>query len=792
MDELTKKSLVTLELPRVLEMLASFAVSDGAKERARALEPSDWLEDVRREQAKTTAARDLMGNSGSPAFTGVKDVSASLMRVDHGGVLNARELLQIAWLCRAARLVRDYVGDESERSTVLDVYFRSLKPNKFLEERILNAIISEDEIADSASPALSDIRRKKSQASNRVRETLQRIITSPAYSKYLRETLITTRSGRFVVPVKAENRGEISGLVHDVSSSGATIFIEPMQVVEANNEIKELEGKEKDEIDRILAEMSNDVAGFSGDIGENYSLLVELDLCFAKGKLSYHLECCEPEINDRGRLDLIQAKHPLLPKGKAVPISVRLGIDFDALIITGPNTGGKTVTLKTVGLLSVMAACGLHIPAKPGSTLPVYSKIYADIGDEQSIEQSLSTFSSHMTTIVKILDGMDDRTLILFDELGAGTDPVEGAALAVSVIEYAREMKAKIVATTHYAELKTYALTTARVENAGCEFDVDSLRPTYRLLIGIPGKSNAFEISRRLGLPDYVIDKAKSLVDSEDQRFEDVLRQLDEKRIALENERSEAEKLRRDAEILNARARDDYEKISKEREKATETAKAEATRLLTVARNEVDAVMKELGRLRKSGPQMDPQALNEARAQIGRRINEASNTATPKAKKPALIPNAPKRPIRQGDIVIVNEYGSEATVLTDPDKNGNMTLQAGILKMTLNVSQVTLTAEKPKEKQSGNVSFTKSATPAKMEVDIRGMTGDEGVEVVTNFIDHAFMSKLETVTVIHGKGTGALRAAIQRSLRSNPHVRGFRLGTYGEGETGVTIVELKK
>ena len=578
MSELFDKSIRTLELPAVLRMLADQTNSAEAREKALAIVPETDIDFVKRLQDETDAARAMIGVKGSPAFSGIKPVGESLYRADRGGALNTRELLDIAGVLRCARRVREYFSEGEP--TAIDHFFYALRGNHYLEERITTAILDEDEIADNASPELADIRRHKRNAAAKGRQILQKIISSQSYSKVLQETIITQRDGRFVVPVKAEFRSSLPGLVHDVSSSGATVFVEPMGVVQANNELKELEAKEKKEIERILRELSAQAAGCQRDILSDYENLVRLDLIFARGQLSYRMNATRPEIRRSGGVSLRHARHPLLDSGKAVPITIELGQTFDTLVITGPNTGGKTVSLKTLGLLTLMAQCGLHIPADDRSAVSVFDRVLADIGDEQSIEQSLSTFSSHMVTIVKILEEADEHSLILFDELGAGTDPVEGAALAIAIIQHVRERGGKIAATTHYAELKTFAMTTAGVENASCEFDVETLRPTYKLLIGIPGKSNAFAISQRLGLDPMVIETAKAQMDSESIRFEDVLTQLEEKRQRLEKDQTEAERLRSQRETDARKAREFREQMERAKDNARTRGEAEAPALL--------------------------------------------------------------------------------------------------------------------------------------------------------------------------------------------------------------------
>ncbi len=796
MDELYLKSCTTLELGRVLNMLAEHAVSNRAKERALALKPETDCDLVRTAQQQTSDAKKLIGLRGAPPFAGIRDVSDSLRRADAGGSLNMRELLDVASLLRTARMVRGYLSQEREISTCLDGLFNSLSANKYLEDSITHAIISEEEIADGASPELSDIRRKMRGANSKIRDVLQKIVSSPTQSKYLQENIITQRSGRYVVPVKSEHKGDIGGLVHDVSSSGATLFIEPMQVVSLNNELRELEAKEKKEIDRILAELSAEVSSFSESIGRDFDLLCTLDLIFAKAKLSYKLNSDEPELNDKGQTVLKNVRHPLLDPKKTVPVSIRLGVEFDTLVITGPNTGGKTVALKTIGLMTLMAECGLHIPADYGSCVSTFDRVYADIGDEQSIEQSLSTFSSHMKNIVSMLEGVDSRTLILFDELGAGTDPVEGAALAVSIIEYAQSMGAKVVATTHYTELKSFALTTEHVENASCEFDVETLKPTYKLLIGVPGKSNAFAIASRLGLSDYIIEKARGLVASEDQRFDEVLARLEEKRSAMEAELVAAERERRRAEDMNRRAKDFDAQIEKRREAEFAKARQDAERLVRDARAQAEQIFDEIDALRKAQRKKDNyQQINDARAAIRRSLNqadEAINRSGKKDKKAVSTP--PPRPFKAGDTVELIELGSNGTVLQEADKSGMVQVQAGILKVSIHQNKLKLIEDSGKKTVEAFIAKKQAELrniKISQDIDVRGMMSDEAVDTVERYLDNAFMAKLNSVTVIHGKGTGALRKAIHARLRSHPHVKSFRLGTFGEGEAGVTVIELK-
>ena len=798
MSELYDKSIRTLELPAVLEVLAQKAVSEAARERRRKLYPSSDLDEVRRLLDETDAARTRLGLYGSPAFSGVKDVSAALTRADHGGMLNTRELLDIAGLLTASRRVSEYDRDRQGEATVLDHYFSALHTNKYLEDRIRGAILDEETIADTASPELADIRRKMRVAATKGRQILQRIISSPSYAKVLQEALITQRDGRFVVPVKAECKGSLPGLVHDISSSGATLFVEPMGVVQANNELKELQAREEREIERILRQLSADCGDQMENILYDYDILVHLDVIFARAQLSYQMSAARPEVRRRGGIVLRRARHPLLDPAKAVPISVELGQQFDTLVITGPNTGGKTVTLKTLGLLCLMAQCGLHIPADDGSVVRVFDRVLADVGDEQSIEQSLSTFSAHMANIVQILQQADEQSLLLFDELGAGTDPVEGAALAIAVIQEVRSRGALTAATTHYAELKTFAMTTAGVENASCEFDVQTLRPTYRLLIGIPGKSNAFAISRRLGLDEHVIEAARAQMDSESVRFEDVLTQLEEKRQRLERAQSEADRLWQQREEDARKARTFREQMEKAKENARSKGEAEAKRIVREAQAKVDAIFAELDELRRQQQKRaDFQQMNDARANVRRGLNEAEALVRSRESDSEPIP-APSRPIRVGDQVELPGVNRAAEVLT-VNADGSLVLQAGKMKMTVKHGQVRLleTAEeiqKKKKQQSRAQSSSPKiqlASRAASELDIRGYETLEAESVVDNYIDSAVMAKLGSVTIIHGKGTGALRKAVHEILRRNKAVKSFRLGRYGEGEAGVTIVELK-
>ncbi len=789
MTELFEKSLYKLELPAVLERLSDCANSEEGKERCKKLLPLTDEEEIQLLQGQTTAACKLISLKGSPSFHEQKEIGSSLERADRGGCLNPRELLRIAGVLRCIRNAKAYYnGDYTQ--TMLDVYFQELSPNRYLEEKISNSILSEEEIADSASSELADIRRHMRVQSAKVKESLQKIINSPTYSKFLRDPIITLRGDRYVVPVKSEHKGEIPGLVHDVSSSGGTFFIEPMSAVNANNALRELLIQERKEIERILAELSAEAASFRENICASYEMLVCLDVIFAKGRLSLRMDGMEPEIRRNGTIELNRARHPLIDRKSVVPITLRLGGDFDTLIITGPNTGGKTVSLKTVGLLTLMGQCGLHIPADHGSAISVFSRILADIGDEQSIEQSLSTFSSHMKNIVQIVADCDDETLVLFDELGAGTDPAEGAALATALIEFCRQCGSRVAATTHYAELKLYAMRTPGVMNASCEFDVETLRPTYRLLIGIPGKSNAFAISKRLGLSDEIIEKAKSFVNENDKNFEDVLHQLEQQRQQMENAKIEAERLKLETQQMRSQSEAYYAEIKAEREKAVRKAKAEAQRIIDDARRASNEVAEELKQLRKQmRDSADIQGSNAKQAELRKKLNEAEEAFADKAKEPERP--KPSREIRVGDTVELLRFGTKASVLAI-NKDGSFQLQAGIMKVTAQPGEVYL-VEETKEQTKKIIERSQREfrnTPTATELDLRGMNAEEAIATLSVFLDGAMLANLSQVRIIHGKGTGILRKAVQEELKRNKAVKRYRLGIYGEGEDGVTIAEL--
>ena len=787
-----EKSYITLELPAVLEMLAAQAESELGKAAARELQPSANTEEVRRRLAETSDAARLMTLRGSPSFSGARDIRPALERARLGGALNTRELLDIAGLARCARLCKAYLAEEKSEKTSIDSLFHALRANKYLEERIYTAIPAEDEIADSASSDLADIRRKMRAASARAREALNKILSSPSYAKALQEPIITMRSDRYVLPVRADHKSAVPGLVHDISSSGMTLFIEPMAAVKANNELRELAAKEKLEIERILAELSAECAEHADDFSEDCVLLVRLDLIFAKARLAYKMDASAAELSERS-INLHRARHPLLDPTKAVPIDLNLGEDFDTLVITGPNTGGKTVALKTIGLLSAMNQCGLHIPASDGSMLPVFSHILADIGDEQSIEQNLSTFSAHMKNIVEILDTCEDRSLVLFDELGAGTDPTEGAALAIAIIEHARKCGAMIAATTHYAELKVYATNEPGVQNASCEFDVETLRPTYRLLVGIPGKSNAFAISKRLGLDESIIRDAGNRIGTETQSFEATIEKLEQTRHALERERETTAAHLRKAAEEEKKASQLRAELSVRLEKAEIKARRDAQRILDEARETAESVYAELDEMRRhANDEQQADEINRARTELRRRLNEKEAALRDQEDIPAEEDKKSSRKLQAGDTVRIKSMGVKAEVVS-VNKDGTVNLKAGIMNVTAKEDEVLLLdGEKKKTQQAvPAASVGTRLVHVAPEIDLRGMESLEGVLAAERYLDSAAMARMKTVTIIHGKGTGALREAIQQMLKRNKLVKSFRLGRYGEGEAGVTVVELK-
>ena len=757
---------------------------------ALSLEPQFELEKVKKLLKQTDDAVVLSGKYGTPSFGGAKNCANALRRAEAGGCLSTGELLQIAETLRIIRSVKEWHSKFASMETTLDGYFSGLVSNKFLEEKITNAIISEDEISDKASSTLADIRRKIRTASSKAREVLDKIIHSTQYLKYLQDAIVTQRDGRYVVPVRSECRGNVPGLVHDTSASGATVFIEPMGVVQANNDIKLLRSKEDDEIERILFELSANAGDFADAIITSYKNLAILNFVFAKANLAYNMRASMPIMNDRGIVDLKQARHPIIDKDKVVPVDIVLGKNFDTLVITGPNTGGKTVTLKTLGLLTLMAMCGLLVPCADNSELSVFRRVLVDIGDEQSIEQSLSTFSAHMTNIIQIIKLANSGSLVLIDELGAGTDPVEGAALAISILEKLRDKHAKIASTTHYAELKEFALRTEGVENACCEFDVTTLRPTYRLLIGVPGKSNAFAITKRLGMDDEIVERAKELVSSESRQFEDVVGTLEKRRQSLEKQIENANRLTAKANTEKQKAENEIRRAKENAEREIERAKQEAQRIISRTRAQADALVEELDKARKA---KDMSA--EARAKLKKNLNTMENNADPVMKKQSdgekyKLP----RPLKVGDSVLIFDIDKNATVLAPPTKDGMVLVQAGIIKTRVKIDNLRLIKEKkqqpPQYSAKRNVHSTLDVRPT-TEVDVRGETAFDAIMIVDKAIDNAVLMNINQLTIIHGKGTGVLRREIQSFLRTHKAVKSFRLGVFGEGESGVTIVELK-
>ena len=796
-----ERTLRVLEFTKIRDRLASKAMTDMGRERCEALVPSSNITEIQRMQAETEEATVILQYVGASPLVPFSDVRASLTLAEKGATLSPKALLEVAALMQSARAARKALDTERDNTPILKELAQRLSTLHNVEQDITNAIISEDEIADRASNELMDIRRHLRGANERIKEKLNQMIRSSAFQKYLQDPIVTMRNDRYCLPVKAEYRGSVPGLVHDQSSTGATLFIEPMAAVEMGNELKTWAAKEKQEIERILSALSAEIAPYADQLRETVETLAELDYIFAKGMLSREMNAVSPKLNQNGYINIIRGRHPLIDREKVVPSNLWMGKDFTSLIITGPNTGGKTVTLKTVGLLTLMAQAGLQVPADLGTELAVFEQVFADIGDEQSIEQSLSTFSAHMANTVEILKQADDRSLILFDELGAGTDPVEGAALAIAIIQDVRGKGALTAATTHYAELKTFAMTTAGVENASCEFDVQTLRPTYRLLIGIPGKSNAFAISRRLGLDESVIEAAKAQMDSESVRFEDVLTQLEEKRQRLEKAQTEADRLWQQREEDARKARTFREQMEKAKDNARTKGEAEARRIVRQAQQQAEQVFAELDQLRKQQQRADYQTVNDGKADVRRRLKEAEAALHQHDDDQEPIP-APSRPIAVGDTVELAGVRTAAAVLA-VNGDGTLLLQAGKMKMTVKAAQVRLleTAEEIEEKKkqaakarsagSGGTVQINTGARASAELDIRGLETLEAESVVENYLDAAQRAKLGTVTIIHGKGTGALRAAVHQMLKKNRAVKSFRLGRYGEGEAGVTVVELK-
>ena len=780
-----QRNLRVLEFPKIREKMAAFAVSEMGRERALKVEPSGDAALVRRRQAETEEAGAVLAHNGSNPIVSFTDVREFLKMAQIGATLSAKALLQIADAIKASRLARNALNIEREDTPLLTALGSTLYTNRRLEEDIFDAILSEDEISDHASGELAAIRRHIRALNDRIRDKLNAIIRSASTQKYLMDAIITMRSGRYVVPVKAECRASVPGIVHDQSGTGSTLFIEPMSVVEAGNELKQWALKEKAEIERILAAFSAEITPDAALISESLETLAEADVIFARAALGREMRAVPPKLNEEGRVNLIRARHPLIDPSKVVPGSLWLGEDFTTLIITGPNTGGKTVTLKTVGLLCLMAQAGMQIPAAYGSELPVFDEIYADIGDEQSIEQSLSTFSAHMTNIVSILSQASDNSLVLFDELGAGTDPTEGAALAMSILDDLLKKKVITLATTHYSELKAYALSTKGVENASVEFNVETLRPTYRLSIGVPGKSNAFEISRKLGLPEYLIQDANERLSHDQVRFEDVIANAEYHRQIAEKERELAEQ----AHLETQKLRDEAEKLQRElaarRDTEMKKAKDEARQVLKRAQRESEALIAELKKHRNGD--LKEHELHAMRARLQDSIDATAEKIA--AADPGA--DAPPKDLKPGDTVLLLDLNAKATVLTAPDGRGECTVQAGALKLKSNISKMRRAQPDKEKKPRSGAKYSVAPRAVETECDVRGMTLEEALLAVDMFLDGATLNRLREVSIIHGKGTGVLRSGIHKHLKSHPAVKEFRLGRYGEGEDGVTIVTMK-
>lgn len=779
-------------------MLSAEASNERTKAMAEALEPQSDIDKVRADMQKTTDAFELSVKYGTPSFCNFKDIRNSLERADAGASLTFRELLDIAQMLSQIRSLSDWYKDcgDEDRDNSLSELFSSLMPNKFLEERIKDSILSEDEISDNASPELASIRRKIVQAGARIRETLDKMIRSAEVQKSLQDNIITIRDGRYVLPVKSEAKSSVPGLVHATSATGSTFFIEPMSVVEANNDIRILQSREQEEIERIIAELSAMCASHLITMAADFETCAELNLYFAKSNLGAKMRGSVPEISDDGKIELHKARHPLIDPKKVVPVDIKLGYDYNALIVTGPNTGGKTVLLKTTGLLTAMTMCGLMLPASDGSKVSVFKNILVDIGDKQSIEQSLSTFSSHISNVVNIFSDADERSLVLLDELGSGTDPIEGAALAVAIIESLVSRGCKLLVTTHYQELKMYAVQTDGIENASCEFDVATLQPTYKLIIGSPGKSNAFSISAKLGIPETVISRANELVSSENQRFEEVIAQLEEARSKLDRQNEEISSLKTEHTNKLAALEKQIEDFNRKKDDEFEKARIQAMRIVESCRAQADSLLDELADIRKQKNKAEFGQLSlDAKSRSKSTLDRMYNTANPVRESAAPAYKLP-RPLKRGDSVLIADINKKGIVASDPEGSDSVYVQVGIMKTKVGISKIRLIEpEKKTEPTARRVSTrgvrSKMERRASLELDIRGCAVDEGIHELDMFIDNAVLTNAGIVTVIHGKGTGTLRQGIQNHLKSHPNVKSFRSGLFGEGEDGVTIIELK-
>lgn len=790
---MNEKALHTLEYDKIIQKLAGFAVSPMAKERAQALKPSAAMSDIILWQQETTEATSMVLRKGSPSFGGFREIRPQLKRAAMAGLLSIPELMAMGEFAYVCRKVKNYAKKENPTDIYerLDEYFDLIVPLDTLENEINRCILSENEIADTASSGLHSVRKEIKISNDRVKEHLNGVINSSAYRNMLQDFVITIRNDRYCVPVKAEYRSSFPGMIHDQSNTGSTLFMEPLSVVQLNNKIKELQAREKEEIEKILLMLSDLVTANAITIEGNLELLTQLDFIFAKAALSLSMDGTQPLFNTKGYIHIQKGRHPLLDPKTVVPTDIYLGKDFTTLLITGPNTGGKTVALKTLGLFSLMGQAGLHIPAFDHSQLAVFDNVFADIGDEQSIEQSLSTFSAHMTNIVKIMDAVTDDSLVLFDELGAGTDPTEGAALAVAIIQALLERKIRTAVTTHYSELKVFALTTDGVENACCEFSVETLRPTYKLLIGIPGKSNAFAISKRLGLQEYILESARSFISQDEAKFEDVITDLEISKKSVKIEQERAEQYRREAEELKREVERQKEKTREQKEKILTKAREEAKQIYAQAKEEADSIVKEMNRQAKDAANKNK--VLEQRQKLNEKLSSVQQDFM-KSKKLKPHHKAPEN-LQAGDRVYVISFDQSGKVLSAPDKNKEVQVQMGILKVKVPLAELMLDdspqpKEQQKRQQPAKAKLSKSQFIS-AEIDCRGQLVDEAIANIDKYIDDAYLSGLKQVVIIHGKGTGALRAGVQHYLKLNSHVKSYRPGTFGEGEAGVTVVELK-
>ena len=784
----------TIELHKIKRMLADIASNEKTKSMALEITPDSDIINVKNEIAKTDEALQLSIKYGSPSFYSFCDITGSVKRAASGAKLTLKEILEIKKMLQQIRLLVSWYNEAEPAQTELEYLFNNLSPNKYLEDKISDIIIDENEIADTASPKLASIRRKIVQAGIKIRESLDKILRNQSTSKYLQEGIVTIRDGRYVVPVKSEYKHEINGLVHDTSSSGATYFIEPISVVEANNEIRVLQGEEIDEIDRIIRELSSEIATFGDAIIDGFNYCAELNLYFSKANLAIKMNANAPIITDDGQINLIKARHPLIDKKIVVPVNISIGQNYDTLIITGPNTGGKTVILKTVGLLCAMTMCGMLIPANEGSSISVFDKILVDIGDKQSIEQSLSTFSSHMNNVIDILKLADSSSLVLLDELGSGTDPAEGAALAISIIEKLRSCGVKLITSTHYQELKMFALETNNVENASCEFDLKTLKPTYRLIIGSPGKSNAFAISSKLGLSNDIILKAQSYINDDNKKFDDIMDKLEIARIDAEKNSMEIKRLKLSIEQEKAKLEQDRENLLKDKEVTIQKARDEASRIVAKINSQAMSLIDELDELRrKKDKENFSQQVISTKSKAKGILSKMYLDANPVSDTDSSY-KLP-RPLKKGDTVLLIDINKKGTVVTQPDSNGNVYVQAGIMKTKVHVTKLKLSEKDNITYNNAQISTkgvsSKIARQVKSELDIRGFAVDEGLPEMDSFLDNCVMAGLNIATIIHGKGTGVLKNAVREHCKRHPHVKSFRRGVYGEGEDGVTVIELK-